>query len=75
MAATLTAVQLEQGGEGLTGTFGDGAGKWRLTVTSDRPLVVMSLMESLQPGSARGLPLAGESPAGHLSNLSATTRP
>ncbi len=59
-ALTLTAVQLEQGGEGLNGALGAGAGKWRLTVAFDNPLVVMSLMES---------------PAGHLSNLSATARP
>ena len=59
-ALTLTAVQLEQGGEGLNGALGTGAGKWRLTVAFDNPLVVMSLMES---------------PAGHLSNLSATARP
>ena len=59
-ALTLTAAQLEQGGEGLNGALGDGAGKWHLTVSFDNPLVVMSLMES---------------PAGHLSNLSATTRP
>ena len=57
-AVTLTAVQLEQGGGDLTGALGDGAGKWRLTVASDRPLVVMSLMESLQPGSAGGGGLA-----------------
>ena len=59
-ALTLTAMQLEQGGEGLDGTLGDGEGKWRLTISFDNPLTVMSLMES---------------PAGHLSNLSATTRP
>ena len=59
-ALTLTAAQLEDGGEGLEGALGDGDGKWRLTVEFDNPLTVMSLMES---------------PAGHLSNLSATARP
>ena len=59
-ALTLTAAQLENGGEGIDGALGDGEGKWRLTVAFDNPLVVMSLMES---------------PAGHLSNLSAATRP
>ena len=59
-ALTLTAAQLEDGGEGLEGALGDGDGKWRLTVEFDNPLTVMSLLES---------------PAGHLSNLSATARP
>ncbi len=59
-ALTLTAAQLEAGGEGLEGALGDGEGKWRLTVAFDNPLTVMSLLES---------------PAGHLSNLSATARP
>ena len=39
----------------LSGGFGDGAGKWRLTVSADQPLHVMSLMQS---------------PTGHLTNLS-----
>ena len=59
-ALTLTAAQLEDGGEGLEGALGDGDGKWRLTVAFDNPLTVMSLLEG---------------PAGHLSNLSATARP
>ena len=54
---TLSAAQLESGsGPGvISGTLGDGAGKWRLTVVSDRPIDVMSLL--------RG-------PNGHLANLS-----
>ena len=59
-ALTLTAAQLEDGDEDLEGALGDGAGKWHLTVAFDNPLTVMSLLES---------------PAGHLSNLSATARP
>ena len=52
----LWAPALESGeGEGLDGALGDGAGKWRLGVDSDRPLAVMSLMRSLD---------------GHLTNLS-----
>ena len=51
---SLTAQELETG-ESLQGAFGDGDGKWRLTVTSDKPIVVASLMES---------------PTGHLTNLS-----
>ena len=56
-AATLTAQALENGGSGFTGRLGDGAGKWRLTVTADRPLLVMSLLHATQTG--------------HLANLSA----
>ena len=51
----LTAVQLERGGEGVQGALGDGAGKWRLTVSAPRPIGVMSLLAS---------------PTGHLANLS-----
>ena len=54
-AMTISANELENGGERLEGALGDGAGKWRLTVTADHPVGVMSLMES---------------PTGHLSNLS-----
>ncbi len=54
---TLTAEQLESGApnSGLTGSLGDGAGKWQLFITSDAETQVMSLLES---------------PTGHLSNLS-----
>ena len=53
---TYTAAELESGlGTGLRGALGDGAGEWRLTVESEQPLVVMSLVSS---------------PAGHLTNLS-----
>ena len=54
-AVTIWADELENGGELLEGALGDGRGKWRLTVTADRPVGVMSLLES---------------PTGHLSNLS-----
>ena len=39
----------------LVGALGDGAGKWRLVVTSVPPIQVMSLLAS---------------PTGHLTNLS-----
>ena len=52
---TIGAAQLESGGEGLVEALGDGAGKWRLLVESDRPVLVMSLLSS---------------PTGHLTNLS-----
>ena len=54
-AHMLTAQELEEGGDGIRGRFGDGAGRWRLTVSADQPLQVMSLMQSA---------------TGHLTNLS-----
>ncbi|MYE81764.1 MAG: leucine-rich repeat protein [Gammaproteobacteria bacterium] len=54
-----TAATLETGGHGFEGVLGDGAGKWRLTVVSDRPLTVISLLES---------------PTGHVTNLSTAPR-
>ncbi len=58
---TPTAAELESGaGEGIEdGALGDGYGKWRLAVTADGPLVVMSLLDS---------------PIGHLTNLSSRPR-
>lgn len=52
---SFTASELESGAEGLQGALGDGAGKWRLAVESDRPITVMSLLET---------------PTGHITNLS-----
>ena len=52
---TLTAQALESGGEGLEGRLGDGTGKWQLTVSADRDIDVMSLLQS---------------PTAHLANLS-----
>ena len=62
-ARTVTARELESDegrGEALrdlvvVGALGDGTGKWRLVVTSDRPIQVMSLLAN---------------PTGHLTNLS-----
>ena len=55
VAKTLTATALEEGGDGMTGKLGDGVGKWRLTVTSNQPIAVQSLLAT---------------PGGHLANLS-----
>ncbi len=52
---SVTAAELESGGDGLTGGLGDGTGKWWLRVTSDQPIRVMNLLSS---------------PTGHLTNLS-----
>ena len=57
---TVTGRELESGAAGITGRFGDGTGKWRLTVRADQPLGVMSLLLS---------------PTGNLTNLSTTTAP
>lgn len=54
-AATWTAAQLESGDAELEGRLGDGLGKWRLEVSADQPLQVMSLLRS---------------PAGNIANLS-----
>ena len=55
-SATYTAAELESGNaEGLTGSIGDGSGKWRLTVESEQDIDAMSLLSS---------------PTGHLTNLS-----
>ena len=56
-ARTLSAQALESGGAGMTGSLGDGTGKWQLFVSADGALHVMSLLLS---------------PTGHLSNLSAS---
>ena len=56
-ARRVTAQDLEMGGSGLTGSLGDGAGKWSLWVSADQPIRVMNLMDTL---------------TGELSNLSGT---
>ena len=56
-AMRLTSQELESGASPhiARGGLGNGAGKWRLRVAADGPIVAMSLLES---------------PTGHLSNLS-----
>ena len=56
-ARTLTAQQLEAGDDSITGQLGAGTGKWRLTVSSDRPLQVVNIVAST---------------AGYWNNLSTT---
>ena len=53
---TLTARELEAGGDRFEGQLGDGAGTWQLLVESEQRVIVMSLLSS---------------PTGHLTNLSA----
>lgn len=57
---TLTAIDLEQGAEGLDGTLGDGTGKWQLIVRGNAGSV-----------AAQSLLYAS---SGHVSNLSAAGR-
>ena len=45
-AKLITASDLENGQSDLTGRLGDGAGKWRLLVTADRPVRVLNLLQS-----------------------------
>ena len=45
-ANTLSAQELEEGTRGISGRFGAGTGKWQLSISSDRPLQVMSLLFS-----------------------------
>ena len=57
-ARTLTASQLESGdAAGSSGALGDGTGHWRLRVTANRPLEVLSLLAS---------------PTGYWANLSSS---
>ena len=54
-ARTVSAADMEAGAVGLTGALGDGAGKWRLEVEADRPILVLCMLAT---------------PTGHLTNLS-----
>ena len=54
---TLDATELESGAD-LSGSLGDGAGKWRLVVSADAEIHVMNLMSS---------------PTDHLTNLSTSS--
>ncbi len=52
---TLSALDLEDGAQGLTGTLGDGGGKWRLFITAGQSVVGASLLRAA---------------TGHVTNLS-----
>ena len=52
----VTASELETGdGDGLSGSLGDGSGRWRLIVTADRPIAVMNLLVSSSSGAMSNL--------------------
>ena len=57
-ASEWTAAELESGA-GTDGALGQGDGKWRLRISSDRPVVALSLIES---------------PTGNLTNMSTLPR-
>ena len=69
-ACTLSAPVLESGEwgdtgpgagcEALTGALGDGAGKWRLRITADQPLAVMSRLRHAATASLANLSTARE---------------
>ena len=54
-ARTYTAADLESGAVELEGALGTGAGKWRLSVESDRLIAVMSLLDSPTTGRLTNL--------------------
>ena len=56
---TLSAFDLENGAEGLTGALGDGAGKWSLSISAGRSVVGMSLLESTNGGQLTNMSTAG----------------
>ena len=62
-ARNISAFDLENGAQGLTGRLGDGAGKWRLTIEARQSVLGMGLLET--PGgpitniSTIGVPPAG----------------
>ena len=58
-ASTFTSKELEDGEGPLAGGLGEGGGRWRLRVSSDVPLGVMSLLENRRTG--------------HLANVSTGT--
>ncbi|MCY4479883.1 MAG: hypothetical protein OXB97_08300 [Rhodospirillales bacterium] len=53
-AKTLTARQLETGDADITGRLGAGTGKWRLTVSSDRPLQVVNIVATFPQNRHEG---------------------
>ena len=70
-AKTLTAQQLEAGDSSITGLLGAGTGKWRLRVSSDRPLQMVNIVASaagywnnLSTTAAAGAPPASPDPDG-----------
>lgn len=57
-SVTLSAADLEDGTTGFEGALGDGRGKWQLNISSSRPILVMSLMESTRTNQLTNLSTA-----------------
>ena len=55
VARSFSAQELESGNDDFTGALGSGVGKWRLTVTSEQPIWVMSLLENQGTGHMTNL--------------------
>ena len=70
---TFTAGELEDGGERLEGSLGDGAGKWRLFVEAEKVETYRDNVEWVALPWIRAMSLL-RSPTGHLTNLSTIPR-
>ena len=75
-ARLLDARELEAGGDGLRGSWGDGAGKWELAVGASQPLGVMNLMATppSEPGGATDGNLTNLSTRGQASGIAPRAR-
>jgi len=63
-ARMLSAQELEDGGAGFDGRLGDGKGKWRLSVSADRELQVMSLLRKSRTEKLTNLSSTAPDPGG-----------
>ena len=63
-ASEISAAEMETGGEGFEGKLGDGSGKWRLTVSANQTIRVMSLLEATNTGNLTNLSLGGAAVGG-----------
>ena len=61
-ARTLTAQQLEKGHSGIEGRFGAGSGKWQLSISADRPILVMNLLHGRLTGNIVNVSPGGVDP-------------
>ena len=65
---TLTAVDLEEGAEGLEGTLGDGSGKWQLRVSGNISQVVGQSLIYVHSGHISNLSTVGPLVGGAISD-------
>ena len=69
-ARTISAFDLENGAQGLSGRLGDGGGKWRLTIEAGQSVMGMGLLET-PDGPITNISTIGVPPA----ELDASTEP